>query len=375
MPAIRQMPRYVVIIAGGQGERFWPLSRQSRPKQLLTLLGNRSFLQQAAARARELTDIKRILVITNKDQYEQVRKQVSWLPGENIVAEPAGRDTCAAICLGAAIISAREPDAVMAVLPADHWIPKPAPFIETIQDSFALAEKLPVLITIGIKPTEPSTAYGYIRLGDSLQMPPTLSKLKTQFYHAEQFVEKPDYARACDFLASGNYKWNAGMFIWSISTLLDALWKHRPDFAEACRRWTRAAQQGRLERMLTKEYKQIEKISIDYALMEKADNVVCALGSFEWEDIGSWPALHMHLPKDQNNNAVCGLYAQLDSTGNLIYDARTKNKGLIATEGIHNSIIVLTDDAILIMAKDQAQKLRELVRAIAADKRLSRFTK
>src|SRR5213592_1402366 len=183
--------RFVIIMAGGKGERFWPISRERTPKQLLALLGNRSFLQQAVDRVLPLVPLKNILVITNEAQAAQVRKQLPKLPKDNVIAEPIGRDTCAAVTLGAALVGARSTTGVMAVLPADHVIPEEKKFQQVLSDAFDLASRGQAIITIGIKPTEPATGYGYIRAGEPLPPPPGVKPYKTTFYRAERFVEKP----------------------------------------------------------------------------------------------------------------------------------------------------------------------------------------
>src|ERR1051325_6754561 len=185
--------RFVIIMAGGKGERFWPVSREKTPKQLITLLGNRSFLQQAVDRVLPLVPIKNILVITNETQAPEVRKQIPKLPKDNVIAEPVGRDTCAAVTLGAALVGARSTTGVMAVLPADHVIPEEKKFQQVLSDAFDLASRGQAIVTIGIKPTEPATGYGNIRVGEALPPPPGVKAYKTAFFRAEQFVEKPNY--------------------------------------------------------------------------------------------------------------------------------------------------------------------------------------
>src|SRR5881394_2099183 len=202
--------RFVIIMAGGKGERFWPVSRERTPKQLLTLFGARSFLQETVERVLPLVPIKNILVITNDIQAPEVRKQLPKLPKENVIAEPVGRDTCAAVTLGAALVGARSTTAVMAVLPADHVIPEEKKFQQVLADSFDLAARGQAIVTIGIKPTEPATAYGYIKVGESLPPPQGVKAYKTIFHRAEQFGEKPHYDKALDYLNSGQYRWNAG---------------------------------------------------------------------------------------------------------------------------------------------------------------------
>src|SRR5580658_600907 len=365
--------RYVIIMAGGRGERFWPVSREKTPKQLVTLLGNRSFLQQAVDRVLPLAPLKNILIITNSVQAPQVRQQLPKLPKANVIAEPVGRDTCAAVALGAAIVGQRSTSAVMAVLPADHVIPEEKKFQQVLADSFDLAGRGQVMVTIGIKPTEPATGYGYIRVGHPLPPPQGVKAYKTAFFKAEQFVEKPKLDKALEYLNSGGYRWNAGMFIWSFVTITQGLEKHQPELAAACQRWFQAAGTPKLDKVLAKEYPAIKKISIDYALMEHAQNVVVADGAFEWDDLGSWTSLARHLQADAEGNCAVADFIHVDGARNIIFDARTKNRTPIAVVGLRDSILVQTDDAVLLAHKSQAQKVKELVKKLAEDKRYAKL--
>jgi mannose-1-phosphate guanylyltransferase len=360
--------RFIIIMAGGRGERFWPVSRERTPKQLVTLLGNRSFLQQAVDRVLPLVPLKNIYIITNAVQAPQVRRQLPKLPRQNVVAEPVGRDTCAAVALGAAIVGQRSTSAVMAVLPADHVIPEEKKFQQVLADSFDLAGRGQVIVTIGIKPTEPATGYGYIRLGNTLPPPQGAKPCKTTFFKAEQFVEKPNFDRALEYVNSGQYRWNAGMFLWSFVTITQGLEKHQPELAAACQRWFKAAGTPKLDRLLAKEYPGLKKISIDYALMEHAQNVVVADGAFAWDDLGSWNALARHLKADAEGNCAVGDFVHVDGARNIIFDARTKNRTPIAVVGLRDAILVQTDDAVLLAHKSQAQKVRELVRKLSESK-------
>jgi mannose-1-phosphate guanylyltransferase len=360
--------RFVIILAGGRGERFWPVSRETTPKQLIKLLGNKSFLQQAVDHVLPLVPRENILVITNTAQARAVREQLPQLPRQNLVAEPVGRDTCAAVTLGAAIVGARSTTSVMAVLPADHVIPETKKFQKVLSDSFDLASRGQVIVTIGIKPTEPTTGYGYIHVGEPLPPPQGARPFKTTFFKALQFVEKPHYERAVEFVNSGHYRWNAGMFIWSFVTLTEGLVKHQPEMAAACQRWFKAANSPKLSSMLAKEYPTLKKISIDYGLLEKAHNVVVANGAFAWDDLGSWTALARHLEPDTDGNCAVAEFIHVDAARNLIYDARAKHRTPIAVVGLRDAIIVLTDDATLVAHKSQAQKVKELVAKLAATK-------
>ena len=367
--------RFVVIMAGGKGERFWPVSREKTPKQLIALLGDRSLLQQAVERVLPLVPLKNILVITNEIQAPEVRRQLPKLPGANVIAEPLGRDTTAAVTLGAAVVGARSTTAVMAVLPADHVIPEAKKFQQVLGDAFDLAGRGQAIVTIGIKPTEPATGYGYIRVGESLPPPQGLKPYKTAFYRAEQFVEKPNFDTALEYLNSGQYRWNAGMFLWSFVTITEGLQKHQPEMYAACQRWFKVAgSPARLAKVLAKEYPEIKKISIDYALMEHAQNVIVADGAFEWDDLGSWSALGRHLKPDPEGNCAVAEFTHVDGARNIIFDARSKGRRTpIAVVGLRDAILVQTDDATLLAHKSQAQKVKELVRKLAEDPKLKKL--
>jgi mannose-1-phosphate guanylyltransferase len=367
--------RFVIIMAGGKGERFWPVSREKTPKQLLALLGGRSFLQQAVDRVLPLVPLGNVLVITNEAQIAEVRKQLPKLPKDNIVAEPIGRDTTAAVTLGAALVGARSTTGVMAVLPADHVIPEEKKFQQVLADAFDLAGRGQAIVTIGIKPTEPATGYGYISVGEPLPAPQGVKGYKTAFFRAEQFVEKPNFDKALEYLNSGRYRWNAGMFIWSFVTITEGLQKHQPAMYEACQRWFKvAANPAKLNKILAKEYPELPRVSIDFALMEHAQNVIVADGAFEWDDLGSWTALGRHLKADPEGNCVVGEFLHVDAARNIVFDARSKDRRTpIAIVGLRDSILVQTDDATLVAHKSQAQKVKELVKRLSQDAKLKKL--
>ncbi len=366
--------RFVIIMAGGRGERFWPLSREKMPKQLLALLGKKSFLQEAVERVLPIVPAKNIFVITNEAQLAEVRKQLPKIPKGNLVAEPIGRDTCAAVTLGAALVGARSTTGVMAVLPADHVIPDVKKFQQVLSDSFDLATQGQAIVTIGIKPTGPDTGYGYIQTGTELPTPPGAKKTKTTFFKAERFVEKPNFERALEYVNSGQYRWNAGMFVWSFITVTNGLEKHQPEMFAACQRWFKVANKpAKLAKILAKEYPAIKKFSIDYALMEHAQNIIVADGAFEWDDLGAWNALARHLKADAEGNCAVADFIHVDAARNIIYDARTKNRTPIAVVGLRDSILVQTDDAVLLAHKSQAQKVKELVRKLGEDSKLKKL--
>jgi len=366
--------RFVIILAGGRGERFWPVSRERTPKQLLTLLGKHSFLQETVDRVLPLVPVKNIFVITTEAQLPEVRRQLPKIPKANLIAEPMGRDTTAAVTLGAALVGARSTTGVMAVLPADHVIPEEKKFQQVLSDAFDLASRGQAIITIGIKPAGPDMAYGYIHVGPELPPAQGAKKTKTTFFKAERFVEKPDFQRALEYVNSGQYRWNAGMFVWSFVTITEGLQKHQPEMYAACQRWFKVANKpAKLAKALAKDYPGIKKVSIDYALMEHAQNVIVADGAFEWDDLGSWTALARHLKADPEGNCAVADFIHVDGARNIIYDARTRNKTPIAVVGLRDSILVQTDDAVLLAHKSQAQKVKELVRKLGEDAKLKKL--
>ena len=268
---------------------------------------------------------RNVLVITNEVQAPAVRKQLPKLPKENIISEPVGRDTTAAVTLGAALVGARSTTGVMAVLPADYVIPEEKKFQQVLSDAFDLASRGQAMVTIGIKPTEPATGYGYISVGEALPAPQGAKPYKTNFFRAEKFVEKPNFDQALEYVNSGRYRWNAGMFIWSFVTITEGLQKHQPEMYAACQRWFKAADSpAKLNKVLAREYPELKKISIDYALMEHAQNVIVADGAFEWDDLGSWTALGRHLKADPEGNCAVGEFLHVDGARNIIFDARSK---------------------------------------------------
>lgn len=366
--------RFVIIMAGGRGERFWPVSREKTPKQLIRLLGERSFLQQTVDRVLPLVPLKNILIITNTTQASAVRKQLPKLPRENILAEPVGRDTCAAVTLGAAVVGQRSTTGIMAVLPADHVIPEEKKFQRVLDDCFDLAGRGQAIVTIGIPPTEPATGYGYIKVGEPLPPPHGVRAYKTVFHRGEQFVEKPHLEKAVEYVSHGGYRWNAGMFIWSFVTVTEGLQKHQPEMEAACHRWFEAAGKGRLDKVLAKEYPDIKKISIDYALLEKAHNVVVADGTFAWDDLGSWTALARHLKADPEGNCAVADFVHLDAARNIVFDARTRNRTPVAVVGLRDAIIVQTDDVTMVAHKGQAQKIKDMVKKLATLKEFAHLT-
>ena len=346
---------YAIIMAGGRGERFWPLSTTSRPKQLLSLVGDKPLLAQAVDRIRGLFPLDHIYVITNASLVAATREVVPDLPAANIVGEPCGRDTAAAIAVGGGLVQARDPGAAFCVLTADQVMQDVDLFRETLGEGLALALRREVLITIGIKPTYPSTGFGYIESGREVH-----KAGRVTFLEGLKFMEKPDGATAGRFVASGRYYWNAGMFIWSVRAIRAALAACRPSLAALMDRVAGVGSSEALDRLMAAEYPGLERISIDYAVMEKSPNIVMAQGLFRWDDVGSWPALEHHFDRDADGNVLVGDCEQVDSSNSIVV-----SKGrLTALLGVRDVIVVQADGVTLVCAKERAQDMKQLVQQI-----------
>ncbi len=344
--------RFAVIMAGGKGERFWPLSTSKHPKQLLALAGDKALIAQAVERLDGLIPPENVFVVTNADLVEATRAAAPMLPPENIVGEPIGRDTAAAVACGGALVGARDPKAVFAVLTADQVMGDLDIFKATLRGGMALAGENEILVTIGIQPAFPSTGFGYIESGADFAKAGGV-----QFKKAVRFVEKPALAKAQEYLASGRFFWNSGMFIWSVPTLAKAFAMHCPEMKTLMDELTAYAKRGEISVGLEKIYPALGKISVDYALMEKADNIVMACGTFAWDDVGSWPALESHFPQDADGNTLIGTCEQIDSKNNIIY---SKDR-LTAVIGAENLIVVQADGVTLVCPKEKAQEIKKML--------------
>ena len=346
---------YAVILAGGKGERFWPLSTSRRPKQVLSLFGGRTLLSLAIDRMRELVPAQRIVVITSKDLVRITQQAAPELPPENVIGEPVGRDTAAACALGMALVRQRDPDGVFCVVTADHIIPETKLFVEAIRAGMEKAITEDVLITIGIEPRFASTGYGYVETGD-----PVASIRQTEFLAAVRFVEKPDQGTAEEYLKTGRFFWNAGMFIWSVRSLQAALQEHCPELA-ALADVMGTTDEATFDQTLADEYSKLKRISVDYALMEKADNILMIRGTFKWDDVGAWSSLAAHFPQDAAGNVAIGESVPLESSGNIV----VSEGRLTALVGVEDLVVVQAEDATLICHKDHAQDVKQLVRYLA----------
>jgi len=345
-------PIYALILTGGSGERFWPLSRRNRPKQLLRLVSERTLLEETVARLEGFVPTERILILTNIEQEKGVRDLLEGFPKQNIIAEPAKRDTAAAVALGAGWVAARDHSATMLALPADHVIADHAAFQETMKTAAAAAEETGALITIGIKPTWACPGFGYIEQGEPVRL---RSDGKIGVHRVVRFREKPNVDLAESFLRKGNFRWNAGMFVWSVPTVLSEFNRHAPELADFI---SQVRSPKDLDKILHERFAKLPRISFDYAIMEKTEHVLVVEASFDWDDVGSWQAVAHYFKKDEHGNAANGALTALDSSDNIIFN---DGETTIALLGVHNLIVVRTGDAILICHRHQAEKIKNLV--------------
>lgn len=347
---------YVVVLAGGSGERFWPLSTPAHPKQFPPLYEGKSFFQRTVERAEALVGRGRVLVATRRDLLPIVREQCPGVPAENCLAEPVGRDTAAGIGLAAAVLLRREAGARMLVAPADHYIAPLHAFEETVRCALALLDRVPeALVTLGVPPTGPETGYGYILAGEPAPELPAVRR-------CQRFTEKPDRPTAARFVADGRYYWNSGIFVWRAAAILEAIGRHLPVHAEALAA-IREALGGPAERaVLEAAFPRIPKVSIDVGVLEQAEAVYMVPATFAWDDVGAWSALGRILPRDEAGNAVVGRHLGRDSRGCVIYGTTRP----IATVGLRDVVVVETPEGVLVCPLDRAQEVKELVRLLRA---------
>jgi mannose-1-phosphate guanylyltransferase len=347
-------PIYALILAGGSGERFWPLSRRKRPKQLLRLVSDKTLLEETVLRLEGLVPPERILILTNVEQEAAVRELLPDFPSANIVAEPAKRDTAAAIALGAGWVAARDHMATMVVLPADHVIKGTAAFQSSVRAAAEAAQETGALVTIGITPTWACPGFGYIELGEPVRLSRGAAS-RNEIRHVVRFREKPNAELAETFVRQGNFRWNAGMFVWTVPSVLSEFNRHAPELAHFI---SQVSVPGKFQQTLATRFAELPKISFDYAIMEKADRVLVVEASFDWNDVGSWQAVASYFKNDAESNAANCDVTAVDSSNNIVFDeSGTK----IALLGVHNMIIVRTGDALLVCHRHQAERIKTLI--------------
>ena len=348
----------ILIIAGGKGERFWPKSTISKPKQLLPIVSDKSMIEETVDRLLGMVDYNNIFISTNKGLLKSIKELLPEIPEENYIIEPIGRDTGPAIGLGAVYIGKREPGSVMVVLPADHLIIEKDIFQQDLQTAEQIAKDTGCLITFGIKPIRIETGYGYIELGEVIN-----AEHENHAYEVKSFREKPDIATAKQYCEKGNYVWNSGMFVWSTNAILEAFEKYLPDMSEKFMEIQENIGTDRETEVVNNTFENLEKISIDYGVMEKADNVLCMKARFTWDDVGAWSALSRVISVDKDNNLIQSDWEGID-TGNCII---INDKGIISTIGVSNLIIIKHGDSILISDKAREQEVKKIVKALKED--------
>lgn len=342
-------PLFVFILAGGSGERFWPLSRTPTPKHLLRLLGERTLLEETLLRFRGIVPDDHLFVLTNAQQIEGCRAAVPWLPATQFVAEPAKRDTAPATALAVGLAQARDPEAICALFPADAMIHDIAAFQKNFSDAVELSTREDALITFAIPSTEPATGYGYLELGDLLPPGTQGSSLR----RVRRFVEKPDLAKAKAYLATGNYAWNAGMFVWQARVFLEEARRNAPALADFIAQFPLENTALYLE----EKFPALPKISVDFAILEKASSVLSVQAEFDWDDVGSWTALPRHFPQDTLGNTVRGTASLLDSRDSIVVSTSGRT---VALCGVHDLVIVETADALLVCSRDAVERIKSL---------------
>lgn len=344
---------FVVVMAGGSGERFWPLSTPDHPKQFPPLLEGRSFFQHTVQRAGRLVGEARVLAATRRDLLPIVQAQLPGFPVVNCILEPQGRDTAACIGLAALVIEQRAPGARMLVAPSDHYITPFHAFEETVRHGLALLDRVDGLVTLGIPPTRPETGYGYILAGEATPVYPAARR-------CERFTEKPDRRTAERFLADGRYYWNSGIFLWSAATILKAIAQHLPEHWSCLETIRNALGTPAEGHVLESTFPRMPRVSVDVGILERANDVYMIPATFSWDDVGAWSALGRILAPDEHGNAVVGRHVSWDSHGCVVYGTTRP----IGTIGLHDLVIVETPEGVLVCPMERAQEVKDLVRRL-----------
>lgn len=351
----------LVLMAGGSGERFWPRSRRKYPKQLLKLLSDQSLLQESVARIRPLTEDRRLYVVTNRDYAADIRKQLPFVPAQNVLVEPVGRNTAPCIALAAYHIARAFPgeDPVLVFLPSDATIGNPEEMRQVLRAGVAVSAASEQGVLLGMKPTRPETGFGYIQLGEQLGV-----REGKAYHRVVSFKEKPDLETARRYVAAGDYFWNAGIFIWKLSNLLAEFARHLPELTQGLDRLrpfldTAVASRARAQK-LAEIYPTLPAVSMDYGVLERTAGLLAFPADFGWDDLGSWNSLERYLAADENGNVVQGEFCGVATEGCIVYSP----KKTVAALGVSDLVIVETEDVLLVCRKDQAADLKKLLTAV-----------
>lgn len=345
---------YAILMAGGVGSRFWPVSTETFPKQFHDMLGSgETLIQKTFSRLSKIIPAENILILTNERYKDLVLEQLPQATEGQVLLEPAMRNTAPCILYASLKIQKQNPDALIVVAPSDHWIEDENAFLSNLKQCFDFCNENPALLTLGIQPTFPNTGYGYIEYDKTDE---------TAIKQVKQFREKPDYATAKVFLEKGNFLWNGGIFIWHVTTVLDAFAKFSPVMNQLFRQGYNDYNTSDEGKWIEDNYAKAENISIDYAVMEQAENVYVLPATFDWNDLGTWGSLHEKLPKDENNNAVVNAKVFLENATNNII--RTDSDKLIVVDGLNDYIIVDREGVLLIYPKSKEQDIKKLIQLL-----------
>ncbi len=349
---------HAVIMAGGSGTRFWPASRQIKPKQLLKMGGQRTMLQTTFDRMQGLVSSEHVLILTNNQLTDAVVAQLPDLPLEHIVGEPCKRDTAPCIGVAASLVQAADADGIMVVMPSDHVIEPKSEFHRAIKAGVRLVEEDPTrIVTFGIRPTYPAESFGYIQRGQAIECVPGTSTFKV-----DRFREKPDRATAEEYVGAGTFYWNSGIFLWKAKTILEALQKFEPEMYDLIQNIAHGIGTSEFQSSFEEHFAKIKGKSIDFAVMERHENVVVIEAPFQWDDVGSWQAIARLIEPDAMGNAVDGPYLPIDSSNMII---RSESEHLVVTIGMSDTIVVHTPDATLVAPKSEEERVREVVKQLA----------
>jgi len=357
---------HAVILAGGGGTRLWPLSRIQYPKQFLPLLGEYTLLQQTILRLEATVPPQRLWVVTGNEQTHLVHLQLSALPGlgespAHVLTEPVGRNTAAAIGLAAVHLQRCDPEAIMAVLPADHWIDRPRTFLTLLQGAIGLAER-EKLVTFGIVPDHAATGYGYIHRGEPFFVSPECQS-DSAVYDVERFVEKPDLSTAQAYVSNGTYYWNAGIFLWRASTILGEIATYLPALHEGLTEIADSLDTNKAKETLAAVYQRLESVSIDYGVLEKSARLLVVAADIGWSDLGEWTAIHRLSPQDEQGNTLSVNVLDRGSKNSFIHSSRRP----IVTIGLKDLVVVDTEDALLVCAQDRIQEVKTVVQQLQTE--------
>ena len=350
---------YCLIMAGGSGTRFWPRSRVNKPKQYLNIFGNQSLIQESVQRFANFIPNDSIYIVSAKNQRVVLEEQTRNIPKENLIYEPLGKNTLPAIGLAALFIDRKDPEGILIVSPSDHLIQNNDLFKETIESAVLIAEEKGGIVTIGIAPTFPATGYGYVQIADQIHIGQPIKA-----YTVDKFVEKPNLPLAKSYLQSGGYFWNSGIFVFRVSDLLQSVQEFAPALYDDLMLIKEHIGTDDYEDALNKIYSKVESISIDFGILEKANNVFLVQGNFVWNDLGSWEEVYKYDQKDENLNACIGEVIFLDTQKSYVYAAES----LVAVVGLEDVIVVQEGKRILVCRRDHAEEIKQVVNEISKRK-------